>query len=93
MYFRNALKENVQLIKENELPMLSNGAFPTRSPFRDSALYDIIIGGEPFRLSWPWGIEEPDHETGELIIQTFAARTVKAPANTCVSLAALQPTL
>lgn len=57
-----------QLIKENEMAMFGNGAFPQKSPFYNSALDDMVIGGEPFRLSWPYGIEEPDQEVGEYIL-------------------------
>lgn len=64
-YFRAAAKETAQMIKENEFVMFGNGAFPQRSPFYESALDHVIIGGEAFQLSWPYGIEEPDQEVGE----------------------------
>lgn len=63
-YFKAAAKETAQMIKENELAMFGNGAFPQRSPFYSGALDHVIIGGEPFQLSWPYGIEEPDQEVG-----------------------------
>ncbi|KAK9893413.1 hypothetical protein P389DRAFT_20937 [Cystobasidium minutum MCA 4210] len=66
-YFRAGLKETVQLIKENQLAMLGNRAFPARNPFRECSLDDILAGGEPYRLYWPWGIEEPDQEVAHVI--------------------------
>lgn len=61
------MKETAQLIKENQLVMFGNGAFPQKSRFYDAALDDVIIGGESFQLSWPYGIEEPDQEVRTLL--------------------------
>lgn len=67
------MKETIQLIKENELALLGNGAVPDRSPFRECSIDDILAGGEPYRLYWQWGIEEPDQEVGELTVALFPA--------------------
>lgn len=66
--FKSALKTMVEDVTACRVGLLSALAFPPTSIFRQHALYDILKGGEGYKLAWPWGLTDPaEDETGKFL--------------------------
>ena len=55
--FRETLSGVIADVEERRVGLLGAGAFSESSAFRRHAIDDIVHGGEPYKLAWPWGLE------------------------------------
>jgi len=55
---RQMLKETLGDIEDRKVVLLNNLAFPQAGPFHDCAIYDVLAGGEGYRLSWGEGLQD-----------------------------------
>lgn len=56
--YRNAIKQIADEVEERRLAVLSSAAFPKMSKFQDTAVEVVLKGGEPFKLAWPFGLDD-----------------------------------